>query len=102
MAPSACDCTPRYQVYYDNSTSKPNLDFGEDDHIVERGDGVPRLAAKLDELREHHDVCTLMSGDTFHASAVTTASQEVGLHRSKGSGSGAQTLRQRHCHKQCQ
>jgi 2',3'-cyclic-nucleotide 2'-phosphodiesterase (5'-nucleotidase family) len=63
---------PRYQVYYDNPTSKPDLDFGGDDRVVERGGGIPLLAAKLDELREHHDVCTLMSGDTFHGSAVTT------------------------------
>jgi len=64
--------TPRYQVYYDNPTSKPNFDFGDNDRIIERGGGIPLLAAKLDELREEHDVCTLMSGDTFHGSAVTT------------------------------
>ncbi len=64
--------TPRHQVYYDNPTSKPNFDFGDDDRVIERGGGIPLLAAKLDELREHHDVCTLMSGDTFHGSAVTT------------------------------
>ncbi|WP_267644061.1 5'-nucleotidase C-terminal domain-containing protein [Haloarchaeobius amylolyticus] len=64
--------TPRHQVYYDNQTSKPDLDFGDDDRIIERGGGIPLLAAKLDELREDHDVCTLMSGDTFHGSAVTT------------------------------
>jgi 2',3'-cyclic-nucleotide 2'-phosphodiesterase (5'-nucleotidase family) len=64
--------TPRYQVYYDNPTSGPNVDFGDDDRVVERGGGIPLLAAKLEELREHHDVCTLMSGDTFHGSAVTT------------------------------
>jgi len=64
--------TPRYQVYYDNSTSKPDFDFGDDDRVIERGGGIPLLAAKLDELREHLDVCTLMSGDTFHGSAVTT------------------------------
>ena len=29
-------------------------------------------AAKLEELRTDHDMCTLMSGDTFHGSAVTT------------------------------
>jgi 2',3'-cyclic-nucleotide 2'-phosphodiesterase (5'-nucleotidase family) len=64
--------TPRYQVYYDNPTSGPEFDFGEDDRIIERGGGVALLAAKLDELRAEHDVCTLMSGDTFHGSAVTT------------------------------
>jgi len=64
--------TPRHQVYYDNPTSGPDFEFGGDDRVVERGGGVPLLAAKLDELREHHDVCTLMSGDTFHGSAVTT------------------------------
>ncbi len=64
--------TPRYQVYYDNPTSKPNVEFGGEDRVIERAGGVPLLAAKLDELRETHDVCTLMSGDTFHGSAVTT------------------------------
>ncbi|WP_433629261.1 bifunctional metallophosphatase/5'-nucleotidase [Halomicrococcus sp. NG-SE-24] len=64
--------TPRHQVYYDNPTSGPALDFGEDDRVIKRAGGVPILAAKLDELRENHGVCTLMSGDTFHGSAVTT------------------------------
>ncbi|WP_418282992.1 metallophosphoesterase [Halorubrum sp. DTA98] len=64
--------TPRYQVYFDNPTSKPDFDFGDDDRVIERGGGIPLLAAKLDELREDHDVRTLMSGDTFHGSAVTT------------------------------
>ncbi|SFS10468.1 2',3'-cyclic-nucleotide 2'-phosphodiesterase/5'-or 3'-nucleotidase, 5'-nucleotidase family [Halomicrobium zhouii] len=63
---------PRHQVYYDNLTSKPDFDFGDDDRVIERAGGVPILAAKLDELREDYDVCTLMSGDTFHGSAVTT------------------------------
>ncbi|MFD1599962.1 bifunctional metallophosphatase/5'-nucleotidase [Halobellus rarus] len=64
--------TQRYQVYYDNPTSAPDFDFGDDDRVVERGGGVSLLAAKLAELRGDHDVCTLMSGDTFHGSAVTT------------------------------
>ncbi|QFU84328.1 5'-nucleotidase C-terminal domain-containing protein [Natronorubrum aibiense] len=64
--------TPRYQVYYDNPTSKPNFDFGENDRVIKRGGGIPLLAAKLDEIRENYEVCTLMSGDTFHGSAVTT------------------------------
>ncbi|WP_225336063.1 5'-nucleotidase C-terminal domain-containing protein [Halomicrobium urmianum] len=64
--------SPRHQVYYDNQTSRPDFDFGDDDRVVERGGGIPLLAAKLDELRESYDVCTLMSGDTFHGSAVTT------------------------------
>ncbi|AGB16698.1 5'-nucleotidase/2',3'-cyclic phosphodiesterase-like hydrolase [Halovivax ruber XH-70] len=64
--------TPRYQVYYDNPTSAPDLHFGGDDRTIERGGGVPILAAKIDELRADHEVCTLMSGDTFHGSAVTT------------------------------
>ncbi|MFW5938548.1 MAG: bifunctional metallophosphatase/5'-nucleotidase [Halanaeroarchaeum sp.] len=64
--------TPRHQVYYDNPTSKPDADFGDDDRVVERGGGIPLLAAKLDEFRDDHEVCTLMSGDTFHGSAVTT------------------------------
>jgi 2',3'-cyclic-nucleotide 2'-phosphodiesterase (5'-nucleotidase family) len=64
--------TPRHQVYYDNATSGPDFEFGDRDRVVERGGGVPLLAAKLDELRGDHEVCTLMSGDTFHGSAVTT------------------------------
>jgi 2',3'-cyclic-nucleotide 2'-phosphodiesterase (5'-nucleotidase family) len=64
--------TPRYQVYYDNPTSRPDFEFGDDDRVIERGGGIPLLAAKLDELRDDYDVCTLMSGDTFHGSAVTT------------------------------
>ena len=64
--------TQRYQVYYDNPTSKPNFAFGDDDRVIKRGGGVPLLAAKLEELRTGHDICTLMSGDTYHGSAVTT------------------------------
>ncbi|MHB9286937.1 bifunctional metallophosphatase/5'-nucleotidase [Halobacteriales archaeon Cl-PHB] len=64
--------TPHYQVYYDNPTSKPHFEFGDDDRVIKRGGGVPLLAAKLEELRRDHDICTLMSGDTFHGSAVTT------------------------------
>ncbi|WP_373189344.1 5'-nucleotidase C-terminal domain-containing protein [Halolamina sp.] len=63
---------PRYQIYYDNSTSGPAFDFGDDDRVVERGGGIPLLAAKLTDLRDEHDICTLMSGDTFHGSAETT------------------------------
>ncbi|WP_458207905.1 bifunctional metallophosphatase/5'-nucleotidase [Haladaptatus sp. NG-SE-30] len=64
--------TPRYQVYYDNPTSRPNFDFGADDRVIKRGGGIPVLATKLDELRDGNEMCTLMSGDTFHGSAVTT------------------------------
>jgi len=31
--------TPRYQVYYDNPTSTPDFNFGDDDRVVERGGG---------------------------------------------------------------
>ncbi|MBX0298279.1 5'-nucleotidase C-terminal domain-containing protein [Haloarcula nitratireducens] len=71
--------TPRYQVYYDNPTSKPNFEFGDDDRVIKRGGGIPLLAAKLDELREDDEVCTLMSGDTFHGSAVTTYTDGQGM-----------------------
>ncbi|MFW6384725.1 MAG: bifunctional metallophosphatase/5'-nucleotidase, partial [Halodesulfurarchaeum sp.] len=63
---------PRHQIYYDNSTSGPDFDFDGRDRVVKRGGGVPFLSAKLEELRENHDVCTVMSGDTFHGSAITT------------------------------
>jgi len=33
--------TPRYQVYYDNPTSTPDFNFGDDDRVVERGGGIP-------------------------------------------------------------
>jgi len=29
--------TQRYQVYYDNPTSKPNFAFGDDDRVIKRG-----------------------------------------------------------------
>ncbi|WP_049894293.1 bifunctional metallophosphatase/5'-nucleotidase [Salinarchaeum sp. Harcht-Bsk1] len=64
--------TPRYQVYYDNARSSPPVEFGSGGRTIERGGGVPLLAATLEELRAAHDVCTLMSGDTFHGSAATT------------------------------
>jgi 2',3'-cyclic-nucleotide 2'-phosphodiesterase (5'-nucleotidase family) len=64
--------TPRDQIYYDNPNSSPDVDFGEDDRVIERGGGIPLLAAKLGDLRADHEVCTLMSGDTFHGSAITT------------------------------
>nr|WP_254533356.1 metallophosphoesterase [Natrinema gelatinilyticum] len=64
--------TPRYQVYYENPTSKPNFEFRDDDCVIKHGGGIPLLAAKLDELRTDHDICTLVSDDTFHGSAVTT------------------------------
>jgi len=62
-----------HQVYYDNPRNAPDLDFGGEDKRVERGGGVPVLTAKLDQLRDaYDDVLTLMSGDTFHGTAVTT------------------------------
>ncbi|MWG33752.1 5'-nucleotidase C-terminal domain-containing protein [Halomarina oriensis] len=64
--------TPRYQVYYDNPTSTPDFEFGDDDRVIKRGGGIPLLAAKLDQLRADHEVCTVMSGDTFHGAAATT------------------------------
>jgi len=33
--------TPRYQVYYDNPTSTPDFNFGDDDRVVERGGRIP-------------------------------------------------------------
>ncbi len=64
--------TSRHQIYYDNPTSAPSFEFGDDDRTIEQTGGVPVLAAKLAELRADNDVYTLMSGDTFHGSAVTT------------------------------
>jgi len=65
--------TPRYQVYYDNPTSTPDFNFRRRRSRRRARRRDPLLAAKLDELREDYDVCTLMSGDdTFHGSAVTT------------------------------
>ena len=63
-----------HQVYYDNPHSSPDLDFDGDDKRIERGGGIPLLTAKLDQLRDGYgdDVLTLMSGDTFHGTAVTT------------------------------
>lgn len=64
---------PRHQVYYDNETARPPLDFNEADRRIRPAGGVPLLASKLQELREGHDeVLTLMSGDTFHGSAHAT------------------------------
>jgi hypothetical protein len=37
--------TPRYQVYYDNPTSSPPFDFGDDDRVIERGGGFPLLSS---------------------------------------------------------
>jgi 2',3'-cyclic-nucleotide 2'-phosphodiesterase (5'-nucleotidase family) len=66
--------TPGHQVYYDNPKSRPDLDFGDGDTIIRKGGGIPLLSAKIDEVREYYDddVLTLMSGDTFHGTAVTT------------------------------
>ncbi|WP_137285856.1 bifunctional metallophosphatase/5'-nucleotidase [Halorussus salinisoli] len=64
---------PGHQVYYDNLHNSPDLNFDGDDKRIERGGGVPVLTAKLDQLRNtSDDVLTLMSGDTFHGTAVTT------------------------------
>ncbi|WP_327053871.1 5'-nucleotidase C-terminal domain-containing protein [Halomicrococcus gelatinilyticus] len=66
--------TPGYQVYYDNPKSRPDFDFDGKDKLIRKGGGVPLLTAKLDELRAEYgdSVFTLMSGDTFHGTAVTT------------------------------
>ena len=65
---------PGHQVYYDNAQFRADLDFDGEDALIERGGGVPLLTAKLDQLREGYegDVLTVMSGDTFHGTAVTT------------------------------
>jgi 2',3'-cyclic-nucleotide 2'-phosphodiesterase (5'-nucleotidase family) len=64
---------PGHQVYYDNPRNAPDFEFDGGDRRVERGGGVPLLTAKLDRLRDaYDDVLTLMSGDTFHGTAVAT------------------------------
>jgi len=63
--------TPRYQVYYDNPTSTPDFNFGDDDRVVERGGGIP-CSQRNSTNSARTTTCTLMSGDTFHGSAVTT------------------------------
>lgn len=62
---------PGHQVYYDNPPNAPGLNFDGDGKCIERGGGVPLLTAKLDQLRDAYDVLTLMSGDTFHGTAIT-------------------------------
>ncbi|WP_394352492.1 bifunctional metallophosphatase/5'-nucleotidase [Natronorubrum aibiense] len=62
-----------HHVYYDTVESHPGFDFEGEATRLERGGGVPLLTAKLDEIREaHEETLTLMSGDTFHGTAVTT------------------------------
>ncbi|WP_114579108.1 bifunctional UDP-sugar hydrolase/5'-nucleotidase [Saliphagus sp. LR7] len=64
---------PEYHVYYDNLNSRPDFDFGGDDRILRRGGGIPLLAGKIDEIRSAaEETLTLMSGDTFHGTAMTT------------------------------
>ncbi|UTF55226.1 bifunctional metallophosphatase/5'-nucleotidase [Natronosalvus rutilus] len=64
---------PEYQRYYDHVESGPALEFDDDGTALERVGGVATLAAKLDEVRDAADeTLTLMSGDTFHGTAVTT------------------------------
>ena len=46
--------------------------YFESGQTLERNAGLPVLAAALDALREKHTLFTLMSGDTFHGSAITT------------------------------
>lgn len=65
--------TPRHHVYYDNPNSSPDFEFDGADRVVKRAGGFPILAAKLDEIRSSADAhLTLMSGDTFHGTAVAT------------------------------
>ncbi|SFT07922.1 bifunctional metallophosphatase/5'-nucleotidase [Halostagnicola kamekurae] len=64
---------PEYHVYYDNPESHPDFDFAGDNRILRRGGGIPLLAGKLEEIRSAtNETLTLMSGDTFHGTAVTT------------------------------
>lgn len=65
--------TPRRHVYYDNPRSRPDFAFDGADAVVKRAGGLPILAAKLAEIRSAADAqLTLMSGDTFHGTAVAT------------------------------
>ncbi|ELY84800.1 metallophosphoesterase [Natrialba taiwanensis DSM 12281] len=67
--------TPRHHVYYDTlrSNSRAAFEFGDADELVKRAGGIPILSAKLGEIRSAADATlTLMSGDTFHGSAVAT------------------------------
>ncbi|MFC4247216.1 bifunctional metallophosphatase/5'-nucleotidase [Natribaculum luteum] len=66
--------TEGHQVYYNNPKSRPDFEFDGEDKVIRKGGGIPRLAAKLEEVRDAYDddVVTLMSGDTFHGTAVTT------------------------------
>ncbi|MHB9288538.1 bifunctional metallophosphatase/5'-nucleotidase [Halobacteriales archaeon Cl-PHB] len=65
---------PGHRTYYDSSHGRADLSFDDTDRRVERGGGVPLLSAKLDRLDEaaEGDLLRLMSGDTFHGTAVTT------------------------------
>lgn len=40
--------TPRHQVDYDNRTSGPALDYGEDDRVIERVGGLPNVELTVD------------------------------------------------------
>ncbi len=62
----------RQQVYYQHATADAENAFAGDSYTVERTGGIPVLTAALDELRAGLPVCTLMSGDTFHGSAIMT------------------------------
>lgn len=63
--------TPSYHTYFESAVG-PRLVF-DDGVAIERAGGVPVLAAKLNELRASYGdrMLTLMSGDTFHGTAVT-------------------------------
>lgn len=65
---------PAPQAYFDTPDAPAGLDFDDGDARIEPAGGVPLLTAALDELRGAYDddLLVLMSGDTFHGTAVTT------------------------------
>lgn len=73
--------SPIHQIYYNNPHSCADLAFEGENRLIKRGGGLPVLTAKLDELRAEYDdrVLTVMSGDTFHGSAISTYSNGYAL-----------------------
>ncbi len=70
---------PRYQRYYSHEENPPSISMHGQSQRIARGGGLGVLTGLLTELQSVGPVMTLMSGDTFHGSAIMTYTNGWGM-----------------------